>query len=1035
MKDKTYILSPITLSGSTDVFRTAIGGCWETVEVVPTVPDGATQGIFPIETFGRTGDDRAANRKCIKEVLINSASTRRSDDILTPNYQLYVRVVGREEVIKDDKHWKTLLVGGQFGSTTYHPIYTASIFENTSLGYWIPYNRYEINTMTHIDYGTGMGGSTYESSPPITIKAVYNSFLPEYENYVNQLDSELLIPNIYWMRSFDIFTPDRWEHGDDIQEYQKLYSTPSLPWGGLSRFATERGLPTSPTILAEEGYMIRANYSSSIRNFVLREGNVGYEMLALPKDSNSDGTYENDNYHIYLSSSIIQNSLSASTVDTIERVHKNIFFDDQSMRGDFSILDEITSTLYDVYQDPLAANEDFEYFVNYKTRFPYYISIDIPTITTRESGDPPSPLTEPKTFREFLNNSGYIPKFLKLLKDAYADSALPTSYEDVSYLTYSDYYSPNAGNTRVSNYTTASANNLRVVDFMKLMVHGHNHFKYDASEIESCFMGPYTLPRLNALDTTGVFRYVNSVSSMSIIKDVLMWFDEHSTARPSHPSLSTIRSKITDLKSFYSPLRDIEGQRHIETLAYRIEKIGGLPTNDDRTQNVLQNIWFSNAAHQPVRDTDYSREAEPGDPVSPYGMGIDPIIHYCDTQIKYDTNYTYNIYAYVLTVGWKYKFSDLAVSRQIASPYWIDHPYLGGSRPNYCLEYYDPNTDESVASLPLPEFYSEGDFYDDTGHGDVEMSYTSYTATARADWAEFLGSTTATNAQQYSSDRYRAEYVLEYEPVIKIIEVPLCTKTLKVVDNPPNRLEINPFQIEDNSQRLGFELRYSADHVDFYPAIVATKDANIKSAYLNSRNFVEGQKISREYASRSKQKYIEVYRLDTKPKKISDFGEHLRSTLSLLLPPEEKIGKSKTIFNFYDKVKTNLKYYYVFRVINEKGMPGDLSPIYEAQLVDDGGYKFSIFNIMTEEEMKEVPFSIATPLKKIFEVLPNINHLTLNTGSVDYSQPAHTQMGNLSVGSSDIKEYIWDNTYKFRLTSKKTGRKIDLNIKYNLNSE
>jgi hypothetical protein len=1034
MKDKTYIISPVTLSGSTDVFRTAIGGCWETVAVVPTVPDGATQSIFPIEPFGLTGDDRPATRKCIKEVLVNSASSRRSDDVITPNYQLYVRVVGREEVIKDDKHWKTLLVGGQFGSTTYHPIYTASIFDNTSFGYWIPYNKYEINTANMINAEIGW---TPLRATPIKVEAVYNTFLPEYESYVNQLDSELLIPNIYWMRSFDIFTPDRWEVGDDIMEFQKLYSTPTMPWHGITRFAADHSLPASMPVLSDAGYAIRANYSSSIRNFMSREGNVGYEMLALPEDFNSDGAYENDNYHVYLTSSIIQNSLSASTIETIKRVHKNIFFDDQSMRGDFSILDEITSTLYDVYQDPLAANKDFEYFVNYKTRFPYYISIDIPTITP-ETVDVSH--DEPVKFREFLNNGGYVPKFLKLLKDAYNDNNLPISSEELPYLTYSDYFGPDASKAQIYNYTTASANSFRSVDFMKLITYGHNHFKYEAPEIECCFMGPHTIQRLSALDTTGVFRYINSVSSMSIIKDVLTWFKENSTATPPHPLdsvLSTIRSKITNLESFYSPQRDVDNERHTETLAYRIEKIGGLPTNDDKTQNVLQNIWFSNGTYHSVRDTEYSHEAEPGDPVSPIGSATDPVIHYCDTQIKYDTTYTYNIYAYVLTVGWKYKFSDLSVSRQLASPLMIDHEYLGGIAPNYCLEYYDPATDEPVAALPLPQFYPAGEsgFYSFPPGDDVEMSYTGYTPSARAGWAAELGSTSATDAQQYSSDRYRAEFILEYEPVIKIVEVPLYTKTLKVMDNPPNRLEINPFHINDNSQRLGFELRYSADHTDTYPAVVATKDVEIKSDYMNSRNFATGQKITREYGSRSKQKYIEIYRLDRKPKRITDFGEHRRDTLNLSLPPEEKIGKSKTIYNFYDKVKTNLKYYYVFRVINEKGIPGDLSEIYEAQLIDDGGYKFSIFNIIAEEEMEEKPFAISSNIKKIFEVLPNINHIAFNTGSIDYTQPAHTQIGKLTVGAPDIDEYIWGNTYKFRLTSKKTGRKIDLNIKYNLNSE
>ena len=60
-----------------------------------------------------------------------------------------------------------------------------------------------------------------------------------------------------------------------------------------------------------------------------------------------------------------------------------------------------------------------------------------------------------------------------------------------------------------------------------------------------------------------------------------------------------------------------------------------------------------------------------------------------------------------------------------------------------------------------------------------------------------------------------------------------------------------------------------------------------------------------------------------------------------------------------------------------------------------------------------------------------------NVENVDFTQPAHTQMATVrrDIGSPLLEDTIWGETFKFRLTSKKTGRKIDLNIKYNLNSE
>ena len=54
------------------------------------------------------------------------------------------------------------------------------------------------------------------------------------------------------------------------------------------------------------------------------------------------------------------------------------------------------------------------------------------------------------------------------------------------------------------------------------------------------------------------------------------------------------------------------------------------------------------------------------------------------------------------------------------------------------------------------------------------------------------------------------------------------------------------------------------------------------------------------------------------------------------------------------------------------------------------------------------------------------------TSALDYTESAASQISDLAIGTAD--ELIWDKTFKIRLTSKKTGKKIDLNITYNLNS-
>ena len=149
---------------------------------------------------------------------------------------------------------------------------------------------------------------------------------------------------------------------------------------------------------------------------------------------------------------------------------------------------------------------------------------------------------------------------------------------------------------------------------------------------------------------------------------------------------------------------------------------------------------------------------------------------------------------------------------------------------------------------------------------------------------------------------------------------------------------------------------------------------------------------------------------------------------------EEDFDYSYKSINFDDTINTNQKYYYMMRTLNQQRNIGHLSEIYEVQLINDGGYLYAIFNVLYHYEIEqEVFINPAKSFKKIFQLQPNMSQIELITTDVDYSQEASEQIGNVHVG--DVEDSIWDKTFKIRLTSKKTGRKIDLNITYNLNSD
>ena len=196
---------------------------------------------------------------------------------------------------------------------------------------------------------------------------------------------------------------------------------------------------------------------------------------------------------------------------------------------------------------------------------------------------------------------------------------------------------------------------------------------------------------------------------------------------------------------------------------------------------------------------------------------------------------------------------------------------------------------------------------------------------------------------------------------------------------------------------------------------------------IDIENAVENQ-VNRRSISR--QAAFEVFRIDYKPISIADFNNQIISTIDLNIE-RSKNTLSQTMF--YDKITTNRKYYYLFRAVNEQGVPGFISEVYEAELVDDGAFKFSIFDAFYEEDLDPTRTYYTEPsksFKKLFMIKPNINQIALDATDANILNDSHEEFENISVGQSSLEETIWGKTFKLRLTSKKTGKKMDINITY-----
>jgi hypothetical protein len=288
----------------------------------------------------------------------------------------------------------------------------------------------------------------------------------------------------------------------------------------------------------------------------------------------------------------------------------------------------------------------------------------------------------------------------------------------------------------------------------------------------------------------------------------------------------------------------------------------------------------------------------------------------------------------------------------------------------------------------------------------------------------------ATDAQIFSSDRYMSDFYLNVEPSFKIIEIPLGEKTVNIVDNPPVGLLVEPTYYKDGSKKLLFTLRKNVFSYDYeeYPSPLTELDIENKNNYTHGKDLLSTDKMKER--SVSPERFIEVYRLAQKPTSYQDFFGSLRRTIDL---KDEISGDLYGTALFQENVVANTKYYYCFRLLNENGVSGPFTPIYESVLVDDGGYIYGDFVQIEESELIENRASkISIPIKKLLNIVPQQEHLEVNFADFNYNDSSLNQIASASLGANVDDPVVRgspnNKKFKFRLTSKKTQKKVDINI-------
>lgn len=966
MSKMIYYRDLNTISGSSERFRTQVGGFYTPYSASmgegllftpmkssdsPSLSHGLSPMIKSIEQKGTPADGMV-------EYL---GGEKYSQGIIVPAIRFPIRIHGNEQNIKNDTHWATFLSGGTFGGVDFTGVYNNNTYDTYSICYEGPHSMEEVHVL---DKGGTWSGIYQETS----IQPRMRNYYSEYYRHVSELDSVRIVPNMYMLLAQSAVASYLYGDGGSLETYEtarkQFFSNDFFKFCDLGGNVSEEELKN---LFAKEEVSIPAGSDEDTPT-------DGFPYS--PEDEFYE--YEHDKFttlytdvapalKTYLTESLLLHPHSASVLEYADSQFKNIFFGGESY-------------------------PQWEYYTHTDTAMavmPIAVEIKMQNVPTMYAdADESSWAAFPGPLNRSISHRNSSTLILKKIKETLAGEieANQVGFRTVPVVCTEHYQTASLNDLNVREVETSKIKNVKMIDYVKLLTYAYQNY---STSTEDCFFMNSLMDEeaVVARDESGTQRYNSTKCVYNTLKDLVGYLNDSEAGN------------VQDLQKIYNMGgQGYEGGFGTETFAYRIEKIGGSPTGDTLTQNTLQNIWIYNC---------------PSNLGSSGYASIDKVRTYLDTQVRYGETYTYNVYVYMLTIGAKYKFTDLAITRQIGSyssfsgPFGIeigvDSEYSEyaldamGATPKNCLEFYNPITNEATPQL----FETESNLNNDFG----------------------------TNAQISSEEKYLADFYLNYEPSVQIVEVPLVSKTIQITDNPPTNLTVYPFQELNDKDTIGFYLDYETKSAEPYPFSLTDAEEKMKTDYLKAYDLPEGSDITME--SCSKATTIQVYRLDRKPKSYRDFEKALHQSIDL-----RKTGTKYTFPDayFYDKIKTNTKYYYAFRVMNALGVHGPLTEIYEVQLVDDGGYKYSLFETLFEESLVEETYvEPSKTLKKIFQLQPNLSHMVFNTQDVDFNGSATEGTNNLIVGGAG--DSIWDQTFKIRLTSKKTGKKLDLNVTYNIKEE
>jgi hypothetical protein len=276
--------------------------------------------------------------------------------------------------------------------------------------------------------------------------------------------------------------------------------------------------------------------------------------------------------------------------------------------------------------------------------------------------------------------------------------------------------------------------------------------------------------------------------------------------------------------------------------------------------------------------------------------------------------------------------------------------------------------------------------------------------------------------------RFRSQVSYQAEPMI--YEVPIYQESRKLMDHPPPPPDVNIIPYRGTPNQVLINLNGGTGEYRMHPVSLNATDELIYDSLRSAHKIPKPDALI--FKADDQPSKFEIYRLSSRPKDWTDFAEARIKSIDVALEGTSYIDKDMV---------PNTKYYYMFRSIDSHAQPGMPTEIYEVELVVDQPSASAISGDTSPVAVlpririvgfdKKVTKANYKPVKRFMHIFPSFEQTEMKPESFTGESAYQNYTNPLGIAEDavfgDAKE---GKRFKVRLTSKKTGKKLDINLSF-----